>query len=119
MSKNKIIINNDQKKKSFDLIKEIIAQYIVTLEKLTEAQPANDLFNKTSKNLILEFTEDMRTLIVQKDEEIEFSNNILDILKETINFYWVNGRTIFQNYTETDYVNACNLLNLNNKSFVK
>ena len=43
----------------------------------------------------------------------------LGIVKETLNFYWQNGKEIFVNYSEIDYVNACNLLNIQNKTFVK
>jgi hypothetical protein len=119
MSVNKIIINNDQKRKSFDLIKEIMAQYVLALEKLIEIQPANDLFNKTSKNLIIDFTENMKKLISSNQEEIEISKNVTDIIQEAMNFYWLNGKTIFNNYSEIDYVNACNLISFNSKSFVK
>lgn len=119
MSNKNIIMINNNNKKSFYLIKEIMSQYVLTLEELTVSQPSNDLYNKTNKNLILDFIEDIRTFISKEENKIEFSNNIIDILKETLNFYWQNGKEMFSNYSENDYVNACNLLNQKNKSFIK
>lgn len=119
MRNNNIIIIKKNNAKSFDLIKDVMAQYVLTLEELTQSQPSNDLFNKTNKNLILDFTNEMRIFITEENKKIDFSNNIIEILKETLNFYWHNGKEIFIKYSETDYVNACNLLTIKNKSFIK
>lgn len=120
MINNKIIINSDQKKKSFGLIKEVISKYVHTLEKITEDHPTNDIFNKTSKILIVNFTKDLRILAEEEHkEEIELSSSVIDILNDTLNFYWSNGRVLFERYNENDYINACNLLNSQKVSFIK
>ena len=114
-----IKIDTYQKQKSFDLIKIVMSQYVDTLEILITQNEQEDLFMKTTKNLISSFNYEMSEIIEKDNKEYYFSEKKLNIIKDALDFYWSNSKALYQDYNETDYINARNMLNQHHKSFVK
>lgn len=114
-----IKIDTYQKQKSFDLIKIVMSQYVDTLKILIAQNEQEDLFMKTTKNLISSFTFEMSELIENNDKEYFFSQSKLNIIKDALDFYWLNSKALYEEYNETDYINARNMLHQHTKSFVK
>lgn len=119
MKKTTLMIDNYQKERSFSLIKKIMEQYVATLKILTSSSKHDDLFMKTTKNLIEEFNHEMSNFISDKNSTYELKVSTVNILKDALDFYWYNGRECLENYNENDFVNAQNLLSPSLKSFVR
>lgn len=114
-----IKIDTYQKQKSFNLIKIVMSQYIDTLEMLIAQNEQEDLFMKTTKNLISSFNFEISEIIKKDDKEYCFTDKKLNIIKDALDFYWINSKVLYKDYNETDYINARNMLNEHQKSFVK
>lgn len=122
MIKSTIVVDNHQKKRAFSLIKLVMQDFSQTLDGLRDKDASNDLFMKTTKNLISNFNQEINDILCCEEVKFEFtiSTHNLNIFKDTIDFYWQTARSSFEDFTETDYINAQNLLSTTpHKIFVK
>jgi hypothetical protein len=110
MIKSTIIVDNHQKKRAFSLIQLVMKDFSSTLNELRDRDASNDLFMKTTKNLILNFNQEVNDIIGCERTEFQISTHSLNIFKDTIDFYWQTARNSFNEFTENDYVNAQRLL---------
>lgn len=119
MSKSILMIDNYQKKRSFNLIKLVMMEYLATLDQIINEPDDDDLFMKTTKNLINKFQDEALEILNNSSELLEIRKENLNILRDTLDFYWQNGKGIYKDYTENDFINAQSLLMPNERIFVK
>ncbi len=119
MNKVKIVVDNDQKEKSFELIKIIIKDFSETLGSLSDSDSSNDIFMRTTRNLFTKLDEDIQEIIKSSERFFEISTYNIQIFKDALDFYWQNSKETFIQFNETDFINAQRLLSGNIKSFVK
>lgn len=94
--------------------------FIDTLNNIKDNDPSNDLFMKTTKNLISNFNQEIKEILDQDQEKFEISIHSVNIFKDTLDFYWSNSKASFVEYTENDFINAQRLLSANHVNiFVK
>lgn len=120
MIKSTIMVDNHQKKRAFSLIKLVMQDFSKTLDGLRNTDASNDLFMKTTKNLISNFNQEINDILCCEEIQFEISIHNLNIFKDTIDFYWQTTRSSFEEFTETDYINAQRLLSTTPRNiFVK
>lgn len=120
MNTIKIVVDNEQKEKSFELIKIIINDFANTLDNLSEKDPSNDIFMKTTKNLFTGLNINIQEILLSEDKDFEIPSYNVHIFKDALEFYWHNSRDSFIDFNETDFINAQRLLSGNTlKAFVK
>lgn len=120
MIKSTIMVDNHQKKRAFSLIKLVMNDFSKTLDGLRDKDSSNDLFMKTTKNLICNFNQEITAILSCDEKQFEISSHNLNIFKDTVDFYWQTARSSFEDFTETDYINAQRLLSTTSRNiFVK
>jgi hypothetical protein len=110
MNKIKLSVDNSQKEKSFELIKIIINDFSKTLGELSDNDPSNDIFMRTTKNLFNGLHEDIQEILESKNSSFELSVYNVHIFKDALEFYWQNSKQAFVDFNETDFINAQRLL---------